>query len=35
LSPSNGVFNYGDAPFLGGMGGQHLDRPMIGLTSSG
>jgi hypothetical protein len=28
-----GIFTFGDAPFLGSMGGQHLNAPMVGITS--
>ena len=28
-----GIFAYGDAPFLGSMGGQRLNAPMVGIAS--
>lgn len=31
VATDGGVFSYGDAPFRGSMGGQHLNRPMVGL----
>jgi hypothetical protein len=29
-----GIFTFGDAPFLGSMGGVHLNAPMVGLASA-
>jgi hypothetical protein len=29
-----GVFAYGDAPFKGSMGGEHLNEPMIGIRAT-
>ncbi len=31
VAADGGVFTYGDAPFRGSMGGQHLNRPMVGI----
>ena len=28
-----GIFTYGDAPFLGSMGGHPLNAPMVGIAS--
>ena len=27
-----GIFTFGDAPFLGSMGGQQLNAPMVGIV---
>jgi hypothetical protein len=27
-----GIFTFGDAPFLGSMGGLHLNAPMVGIA---
>jgi hypothetical protein len=29
-----GLFAYGDAPFYGSMGGQHLDKPVVGIAAT-
>ena len=31
MASDGGIFAYGDAPFRGSMGGQHLNRPMVGM----
>ena len=31
VASDGGVFSYGDAPFEGSMGGQRLNRPMVGM----
>jgi PQQ enzyme repeat len=31
VASDGGVFSYGDAPFRGSMGGQRLNRPMVGI----
>ena len=28
-----GIFTFGDASFLGSMGGQHLNAPMVGIAA--
>ncbi|MGH9207922.1 MAG: hypothetical protein ACRD1G_15430 [Acidimicrobiales bacterium] len=30
-----GVFSYGDAPFLGSMGGIPLNQPVVGMATPG
>jgi len=32
VAADGGIFSYGDAPFRGSMGGQHLNRPMVGMA---
>jgi hypothetical protein len=31
VASDGGIFSYGDAPFRGSMGGQHLNKPMVGM----
>ena len=31
VASDGGIFTYGDAPFRGSMGGQHLNQPMVGM----
>jgi hypothetical protein len=32
VAADGGVFSYGDAPFEGSMGGQRLNKPMVGMS---
>ncbi len=34
VAGDGGVFNFGIAPFVGSMGGRHLDRPIVGMAST-
>jgi hypothetical protein len=34
VASDGGIFDFGGAPFLGSTGGQHLNEPMIGISSS-
>ena len=37
MASDGGIFNFGDAGFLGSMGGKHLNKPVVGIagTSTG
>jgi hypothetical protein len=35
VAADGGVFSFGDAPFLGSMGGQHLGSPVVGIAAAG
>jgi hypothetical protein len=35
VASDGGVFAYGNATFLGSMGGQHLNAPMMGIAVAG
>ena len=34
VAADGGIFAFGDAPFFGSMGGQHLNSPVVGISSS-
>ncbi len=34
VASDGGIFSFGGAPFLGSMGGQHLNKPMVGMAVS-
>ncbi len=34
MASDGGVFNYGNAPFFGSMGGQPLNRPILGIAAT-
>jgi hypothetical protein len=34
VAADGGVFNYGDAPFIGSLGNIHLNAPIVGMSSS-
>jgi hypothetical protein len=33
VASDGGIFSFGDAPFLGSMGGQALDQPIVGMAA--
>jgi hypothetical protein len=33
VASDGGVFSFGDATFLGSMGGQHLNAPIVGIAA--
>jgi hypothetical protein len=35
VARDGGIFNYGDAAFLGSTGSIHLNKPMIGMAGAG
>ncbi len=35
VASDGGVFSYGTAPFLGSMGGSHLNKPVVAAASFG
>jgi hypothetical protein len=34
VSPTGGVFAFGDAPFFGSLGGSHVNQPIVGIAST-
>src|SRR5437899_1121767 len=34
VARDGGIFTYGDAAFLGSMGGTHLNQPIVGIAST-
>jgi hypothetical protein len=34
VASDGGIFNYGDAPFLGSRGGQPLNKPIVAMMST-
>jgi hypothetical protein len=32
VASDGGIFTFGDAAFYGGTGGQHLNRPIVGMA---
>ncbi len=34
VSSGGGIYNYGDAPFYGSTGGQHLNAPIVGMAAT-
>ena len=33
VSADGGIFSFGDAPFLGSMGGRRLNQPIVGMAA--